>query len=48
MSRKTNHRSFTESFNHVDPYVMTLDIDEPFDHTDPPAMNLSVDEPFDA
>ena len=45
---KQNNRSFKESFNHVEPYIMSLKFTEPFNHIEPPAMSLDFTEPFDA
>lgn len=45
---KGDNKSFTESFNHVEPYTMALSFTETFAHAEPPAMPLDFNEPFDA
>lgn len=48
-SRKFNNKGFTESFNHVEPYIMTvLQLTEAFSHEEPPTYTWSFNEPFDA
>ena len=45
---KNNNKSFKETFDHVEPYVMELSFAETFDHTEPPVMPHNFTDPFDA
>ena len=46
---KQNNKSFKESFNHVEPYVMSsLHFTEHFDYDNPPTYSFDFLESFDS